>query len=91
MRIGFDISQTGAGKAGCGFFADGLIRQLSIDDHSNQYLLYPAVGDFFWDPEATTTTFMTNRYGFRRWTAVLRRKSVHTEVGNPVTFCNVRS
>ena len=28
MRIGFDISQTGDGKAGCGFFADGLIRQL---------------------------------------------------------------
>ena len=34
MRIGFDISQTGSGKAGCGYFADGLIRQLSLDDRA---------------------------------------------------------
>ena len=69
MRIGFDISQTGSGKAGCGYFADGLIRQLSLDDLSNEYLLYPAVGDLFWDPEAATTTFTVNRPGFHRWTA----------------------
>ena len=69
MRIGFDISQTGSGKAGCGYFADGLIRQLSLDDLSNEYVLYPAVGDLFWDPEAATTTFTVNRPGFHRWTA----------------------
>jgi glycosyltransferase involved in cell wall biosynthesis len=69
MRIGFDISQTGSCKAGCGYFADGLIRQLSVDDRSNEYVLYPAVGDFFWDPEAATRTFMADRPGFHRWTA----------------------
>jgi len=25
MKIGFDISQTGQNKAGCGYFADSLI------------------------------------------------------------------
>jgi glycosyltransferase involved in cell wall biosynthesis len=69
MRIGFDISQTGNDKAGCGFFADGLIRQLSVDDRSNEYILYPAVGDFFWDPEAATKTFTADRPGFKRWKA----------------------
>jgi glycosyltransferase involved in cell wall biosynthesis len=67
MRIGFDVSQTGSGKAGCGFFADGLIRQLSVDDLANEYLLYPTVGDLFWDPEAATTTFKADRPGFHQW------------------------
>lgn len=69
MKIGFDISQTGKAKAGCGFFADGLIRQLTAADDCNQYILYPAVGDFFWDPDHATATFASNRPGIRRWTA----------------------
>jgi glycosyltransferase involved in cell wall biosynthesis len=50
MRIGFDVSQTGAGKAGCGYFAAGLLSALARVDEANEYVLYPAFGDFFWEP-----------------------------------------
>lgn len=50
MRIGFDVSQTGAGKAGCGYFASGLLSALAALDRQNDYVLYPAFGDFFWEP-----------------------------------------
>ena len=66
MRIGFDISQTGRLKAGCGYFADGLIRQLAEIDRTNEYVLYPAVGDVFWDPDCARSTFSTNQSNFRR-------------------------
>ena len=41
MRIGFDVSQTAEEKAGCGFFADQLIRHLCKLDRANEYVLYP--------------------------------------------------
>jgi len=66
MKIGFDISQTGRLKAGCGYFADGLIRQLAETDRKNRYLLYPAVGDLFWDPDCAKSTFFTDRPNFER-------------------------
>jgi len=50
MKIGFDVSQTGAGKAGCGYFAAGLLAALAAVDRQNDYVLYPAFGDFFWEP-----------------------------------------
>jgi glycosyltransferase involved in cell wall biosynthesis len=97
MRIGFDISQTGRGKAGCGYFAEGLIRQLAADDHRNRYILYPAVGDLFWDPDCATSTFATDRSGFERWKApadfaASRRfwrdpgKDFERRLGNPDIF-----
>ncbi len=55
MRIGFDISQTGVNKAGCGFFAENLITHLAIHDSQNEYILYPTFGDHFWDNEYATT------------------------------------
>lgn len=49
MHIGFDISQTGSGKAGCGFFADAMIRALQqISD--DRFTLFPSFGDFYLDP-----------------------------------------
>ena len=50
MRIGFDVSQTGADKAGCGFLADNLIRHLPRLLPDDEFLLYPTFGDVFWDP-----------------------------------------
>jgi glycosyltransferase involved in cell wall biosynthesis len=55
MRIGFDVSQTGKAKSGCGYFADGLIREFAASDSTSEYILYPAVGDVFWDPECNAT------------------------------------
>jgi glycosyltransferase involved in cell wall biosynthesis len=56
MKIGFDISQTGEDKAGCGYFADSLIQSLVGTDQENKYLLYPHFGTSFWDPAAKKTT-----------------------------------
>jgi len=56
MKIGFGISQTGKNKAGCGYFADSLIKTLADMDQENEYILYPHFGSSFWDPEAKKTT-----------------------------------
>jgi len=46
MKIGFDISQTAESKAGCGFFADQLIRAIAQVDNLNEYTLYPIFYDY---------------------------------------------
>jgi glycosyltransferase involved in cell wall biosynthesis len=56
MKIGFDISQTGRYKAGCGYFADSLIQALTRLDQENSYILYPHFGTTFWDPNAEQGT-----------------------------------
>ena len=56
MKIGFDVSQTGEDKAGCGYFADSLIQALTGIDHENEYILYPHFGASFWDPTGKKTT-----------------------------------
>jgi glycosyltransferase involved in cell wall biosynthesis len=52
MKIGFDISQTGNNKAGCGYFADSLVHAIARLDLENEYVLYQSFGDFFWDPQS---------------------------------------
>jgi len=69
MRVGFDISQTGRGKAGCGYYAFGLIQALEAADRRNRYILYPAVGDLFWDPECAHATFAPSKANFERFPA----------------------
>lgn len=66
MRIGFDVSQTGGNKAGCGFFADGLIRALAALPNPNQYVLYPTFGNFFWSTEGPDATFSCVESNFCR-------------------------
>lgn len=56
MKIGFDVSQTGNNKAGCGYFADSLIQALTEVDCENEYILYPHFGTSFWDPKGRYTT-----------------------------------
>lgn len=46
MKIGFDVSQTCRERAGCGYFADQLIRNLIEIDRENNYLLYPVFYDY---------------------------------------------
>jgi len=61
MKIGFDISQTGNNKAGCGYFADSLILALTSMDDRNSYILYPHFGDSFCDPDAVHITRKINK------------------------------
>jgi glycosyltransferase involved in cell wall biosynthesis len=50
MRIGFDVSQTGPHKAGCGFYAASLIEGLLSSRSDNQFTLLTSFGDFYHDP-----------------------------------------
>ncbi len=63
MKIGFDVSQTGDNKAGCGVFTENLICHLAIEDSRNKYLLYPTFGNHFWDDKfRTTCSFQLNNF-----------------------------
>jgi glycosyltransferase involved in cell wall biosynthesis len=66
MKIGFDISQTGSEKAGCGFFAESLIRHLAEIDRENEYILYPTFGDYYWDPHWARSTCRIDQPNFKR-------------------------
>ena len=66
MKIAFDVSQTGRLKAGCGYFADSLIRSLAELDTENAYILQPTFGDFFWDPDWPVATCHISHPNFRR-------------------------
>lgn len=79
MKIGFDISQTGNNKAGCGYFADSLIQALIDLDRENEYVLYPRFGTSFWDPEAIKTTLKIDRPN-------VTRKLIGTDFGKSMAF-----
>jgi glycosyltransferase involved in cell wall biosynthesis len=79
MKIGFDISQTGNNKAGCGYFADSLIQALTDMDSENQYILYPHFGTSFWDPEARHTTRKMDRSN-------VTTKLVFSDFGKSMSF-----
>jgi glycosyltransferase involved in cell wall biosynthesis len=49
MHIGFDISQTGSGKAGCGYFAHALAHAMINIAPEHSFSLYPSFGDFYFD------------------------------------------
>ena len=71
MHIGFDISQAGTDKAGCGFFAHAMIRAMLelVPDH--RYSLFPSFGDFYFDARMShTNSYEGSRvhYGPRHFT-----------------------
>ena len=49
MHIGFDISQTGSSKAGCGYFAHAMIQAMLNIAPQTHYSLFPDFGDFYFD------------------------------------------
>ena len=49
MHLGFDISQTGYSKAGCGYFAHAMIRTMLTFAPEHRYSLFPSFGDFYFD------------------------------------------
>lgn len=68
MRIGFDVSQTGGKKAGCGYLAASLIQALAGLPDCPEVVLYPTFGDQFWDPEWDRLTY---RHPSGRWPRLL--------------------
>ena len=81
MKIGFDVSQTGRLKAGCGYFADTLIRNLSEIDRENEYLLYPTFGDVCWDPAWRSGACRINRPNFQSF-------PIHNSLAEAKSFWN---
>ena len=49
MDIGFDISQTGSGKAGCGYYTHAMIKAMLAIAPEHRYALYPSFGNFYFD------------------------------------------
>jgi glycosyltransferase involved in cell wall biosynthesis len=67
VKIGIDVSQTGAFKMGCGYFADSLTRHLIASETQNEYILYPTFGYGYWDPDWPSRTLtMPNRRNVSR-------------------------
>jgi len=66
MKIGFDVSQTGAKRTGCGNFAYNLLRALADQPPDHSYTLYPTFGDCFFDPDWPRSTFVPDRPNFAR-------------------------
>jgi alpha-1,3-rhamnosyl/mannosyltransferase len=49
MKVGFDISQTGASKAGCGYYAHALAGVLPSLAPGHDFYFLQSFGDFFFD------------------------------------------
>jgi glycosyltransferase involved in cell wall biosynthesis len=60
-RIGFDVSQTGADKAGCGWVADSLIQHLTELDEDSRYRLYRSFGGDYWGSDGPDATRQFDR------------------------------
>ncbi len=56
MRIGFDVSQTGQFKTGCGYFADALVRELALAAPEHTFILFPTFGAGYWDHDWAHST-----------------------------------
>jgi glycosyltransferase involved in cell wall biosynthesis len=71
LRVGFDVSQTGTRRAGCGQLSLELARALEDSARTrgakHEYLLYPTFGDAFWDPEGPEATWRGSGSQFQRW------------------------
>lgn len=91
MHIGFDISQTGSGKAGCGYFAHALIKAILELAPEHQYSLFPSFGDFYFDalmPIRNPYSGRDTLYGPRHLSRETSRKywsekEVECLLGNP--------
>lgn len=51
MKIGFDISQTGKNKAGCGYYAYSIANSIERVPSELEIWSYPNFGDFYYDSE----------------------------------------
>jgi glycosyltransferase involved in cell wall biosynthesis len=95
MHIGFDISQTGSGKAGCGYFAHAMIKAMLELAPQQQYSLFPSFGGFYfdmqmpiWNPYARNNLKIEMHYGPRHMSRETAKNfwtqaNVETEIGNP--------
>lgn len=66
MHIGYDISQTGKNKAGCGYFADAMLKAMFNFAPYINYSIYPNFGDFYFDSSMPfKNPYVYGKYGPR--------------------------
>lgn len=69
LRIGFDVTQTGAKKTGCGFYAHAMLQAMMTLSPQTKFMLYPSFGDGFFDPfMPLTNPYPNGAYGPRHVT-----------------------
>jgi glycosyltransferase involved in cell wall biosynthesis len=91
MHIGFDVSQTGTAKAGCGYYAHALATALPEAAPQHRFALYPSFGDFYFDPAMPLRSPYTGHrvsYGPRHLTretaqAFWNASALEEALGNP--------
>ena len=91
IHIGFDVSQAGRRRAGCGFFAHAMAHELLRAAPANRYSFYPGFGDFYFDPLMPLVNPYRapgSRYGPRHLTrgaasAFWRRPDLERALGGP--------
>lgn len=89
MHIGFDISQTGSGKAGCGYYAHSMLQALLDINSKHQFSLFPSFGDFYFDPFMPLyNPYKLGNYGPRHLTRHTARQfwqqtEVESRIGAP--------
>jgi glycosyltransferase involved in cell wall biosynthesis len=78
MIVGFDVSQIAPGKAGGGYFAEGLLNGLAEIDQRNEYVLYPTFGDGVWEPARPRFSPLIQQANMRRGTGHRTRADLET-------------
>lgn len=69
LHIGFDITQTGQKKTGCGFYAYAILNAMMTLSDATQFSLFPSFGDNFFDPwMPITNPYPRGSYGPRHVT-----------------------
>jgi glycosyltransferase involved in cell wall biosynthesis len=66
VKIGFDVSQTGSNRTGCGNLAYNLLRALADQPARHNYILYPTFGHGFFDPDWPRSTYLPKKPNFAR-------------------------
>ena len=75
IHVGFDISQTGRNKAGCGYYAHALIQNLLDFSADFSFSLYPSFGDFYFNKSMPLgNPYPKGRYGPRHLTRDFARR-----------------
>jgi glycosyltransferase involved in cell wall biosynthesis len=90
LRIGFDISQAGPGKAGCGYFADALVKALLNQNSEYKFSLYTNFGDFYFNPSMSTfrdygdgVDYGRSYSNYEEAKQFWFKENLETELGNP--------
>ncbi len=74
LHVGFDISQTGSNKAGCGYYAHAIIKNLLELSQDINFALYPSFGDFYFNRfMPLRNQYHKGKYGPRHLTKELAR------------------